>query len=153
MLNRIRNAHIYGIDLADTKELVAYDRTEEDVAKHIGADAVIYQTLPDLIKSCNSLNPAVENFEVGVFNGEYVTPVAPDYFKRLESIRGQNSLKKQQEAAISAVTAGVASDGDVEQVLKRVRMNGTSGEEKVKDTMDVSIHNYGDYADGGDGSS
>ena len=39
LLTGIRNAHIYGIDLADTKELVAFNRTEDDVAKHIGADA------------------------------------------------------------------------------------------------------------------
>ncbi|KAF8250543.1 Amidophosphoribosyltransferase [Wilcoxina mikolae CBS 423.85] len=143
----IRNAHIYGIDLADTKELVAYNRTEEDVAKHIGADAVIYQTLPDLIASCTSLNPQIKNFEVGVFSGKYVTPVAPDYFERLERIRGQSSLKKRREAAITAVAAGVANDGDVEQVLSRVRANGDQTEIKVKDTMDCSIHNFGDYVD------
>lgn len=141
----IRNAHIYGIDLADTKELVAYNRTEEEVAQHIGADAVIYQKLEDLVQSCGALGSEVKNFEVGVFSGEYVTPVQPDYFQRLESIRGQNSLKKRQEAAITAVAAGIASDGDVEHVLNRVRANGT--ETKVKETMDVSIHNFGDYVD------
>jgi amidophosphoribosyltransferase len=125
--------------------LVAYNRTEGEVAQHIGADAVIYQTLPDLIASCSSLNPQIKKFEVGVFNGEYVTPVQSDYFQRLEDIRGQNSLKKRQEAAISAVAAGVASDGDVEQVLKQAQVNGI--ESKVKGTMDVSIHNFGDYVD------
>jgi len=112
------------------------------VAEHIGADAVIYQTLPDLIQSCSSLNPAIKNFEVGVFSGNYVTPVDLDYFERLENIRGQNSAKKRQEAAISAVAAGIASDGDVETVLNRVRAG-----EKVRETMDVSIHNFGDYVD------
>jgi amidophosphoribosyltransferase len=142
-----RNAHIYGIDLADTKELVAYNRTEEDVAKHIGADAVIYQTLPDLVASCTSLNPQIKNFEVGVFSGKYVTPVAPDYFERLERIRGQSSLKKRREAAITAVAAGVANVGDVEHVLNRVKPNGEQNEIKVKETMDCSIHNFGDYVD------
>ena len=140
-----RNAHIYGIDLADTRELVAYDRTEADVAEHIGADAVIYQTLTDLIQSCSSLNPAIKNFEVGVFCGNYVTPVETDYFERLENIRGQNSAKKRREAAISAVAAGIANDGDVETVLDRVRV--ANGTEKVRETMDVSIHNFGDYVD------
>lgn len=127
---------------------MAYNRSEEDVAKHIGADAVIYQTLDDLVASCTSLNPEIKRFEVGVFSGEYTTPVAPDYFERLELMRGRSSLKKRQEAAISAVAAGLANDGDVEHVLKRVRTNG--GEQceiKVKDTMDCSIHNFNDYVD------
>jgi len=143
----IRNAHIYGIDLADTKELVAYNRTEDEVAHHIGADAVIYQTLPDLIKSCTDLNPRITNFEVGVFSGSYVTPVAADYFERLENIRGKASIKKRQTAAIAAVTTGVATDGDVEHVLKRAKTNGDGeeGEKVVRDRMDISIHNFNDY--------
>lgn len=128
--------------------MVAYNRTEEDVAKHIGADAVIYQTLDDLVASCTSLNPEIKRFEVGVFSGQYTTPVAPEYFERLERIRGQSSRKKRQEASISAVAAAVASDGDIEHVLKRVRTNGgEQSEVKVKDTMDCSIHNFNDYVD------
>lgn len=145
----IRNAHIYGIDLADTKELVAYGRTDTEIARHIGADAVIYQTLPDLVASCNDLAPAIKNYEVGVFSGKYVTPVEADYFKRLEEIRGENSMKKRREAAISAVAAGVASSGDVQQVLQAAaQMNGSSeGEKSVRERMDPSIHNFGDYVD------
>lgn len=150
-----RNAHIYGIDLADTKELVAYGRTEEEVSEHIGADAVIYQTLPDLVKSCSSLSGHIKNFEVGVFSGEYITPVDPSYFKKLENIRGETSKMKRKEAAIKAVAAGMASDGDVADVLKMngVKVNGHGFDvseavsETVRERMDVSIHNFGDYVD------
>ncbi|KAL0635777.1 amidophosphoribosyltransferase [Maublancomyces gigas] len=157
----VRNAHIYGIDLADTKELVAYGRTEEEVAEHIGADAVIYQTLPDLIKSCSSLSGHIKNFEVGVFNGQYVTPVDPSYFKRLEDIRGETSKMKRKEAAIKAVAAGIANEGDVAEALKMsgAKVNGHEIEateeeserarERVRERMDVSIHNFGDYVDVG----
>ena len=132
--------------MADTRELIAFNKTEEDVAKHVGADAVIYQALPDLVKSCADLCPEIKTFEVGVFNGQYITPVADTYFKHLESVRGENSLKKRQEAAITAITAGVASEGDVEHVLARVQTNGSDLEKKVKDRMDPSMHNFGDYA-------
>lgn len=140
--------------------MVAYGRTEEEVAEHIGADAVIYQTLPDLIKSCSSLSGHIKNFEVGVFNGEYVTPVDPSYFKRLENIRGETSKMKRKEAAIKAVAAGIANDSDVADVLKMsgAKVNGhesgatEEGEqarERVRGRMDVSIHNFGDYVDVG----
>ncbi|KAI5818755.1 nucleophile aminohydrolase [Pyronema omphalodes] len=124
----IRNAHIYGIDLADTKELVAHDRTEQQVAEHIGADAVIYQTLPDLVAACSSLNPNVKEFEVGVFSGEYVTPVPPGYFKKLEETRGKIAERKRK-----AATAGVANDDE----------DGSA--RTVSRTMDVTIYNTGDH--------
>ncbi|CUS09460.1 unnamed protein product [Tuber aestivum] len=142
----IRNAHIYGIDLADTKELVAFNRTEQEIARHIGADAVIYQTLPDLIKSCASLSAAIKNFEVGVFSGEYVTPVDPNYFKRLEGIRGESSRLKRKAAAIKAVASGIANKENVADVLNGVTLVNGDGEQ-VRDRMDVSIHNFGDYVD------
>lgn len=142
----IRNAHIYGIDLADTKELVAYNRTENQIATEIGADAVIYQTLPDLIASCHSLNPAIKNFEHGVFSGEYVTPVDDGYFKQLEEVRGETAKLKRKEAAITAIAAGVASPGEINTVLQvngfsNIGMNG----EDVKERMDISIHNMADF--------
>lgn len=144
-----RHAHIYGIDLADTKELVAFGRTESEISDVIGADAVIYQTLPDLIEACHSLNPAIKNFEHGVFSGEYVTPVQPDYFQRLENLRGENAQQKKKEAAITAMAAGIASEGDVQTLLGKesnVVPKNNNGE-GVKDRMDISIHNFGDYAE------
>ena len=145
-----RNAHIYGIDLADTRELVAFDRTEEEIAKHIGADAVIYEKLPDLIAACTKINTRITEFEVGVFNGKYVTPVSPGYFKHLEDVRGENSRKKRPEAAITAVVGGMASEGDVAQVLDNVVAANGDFEKKVQSRMDISIHNFGDYANGSD---
>ncbi|TGZ85127.1 Amidophosphoribosyltransferase [Ascodesmis nigricans] len=144
----IRNAHIYGIDLADTRELVAFGRTEEEIAEHIGADAVIYEKLPDLVSACSSINPNIKEFEVGVFSGQYITPVAEGYFKHLEDVRGENSRKKREEAAITAVVGGIASEGDVAQVLERAAAANGHGESKVQSRMDISIHNFGDYTNG-----
>jgi len=142
----IRNAHIYGIDLADTKELVAYNRTETEISEIIGADAVIYQTLTDLIASCHSLNPNIKSFEHGVFSGEYVTPVDSNYFLELEETRGETAKLKRKEAAMTAVAAGVASVGDIRTVLQEVngKLQNNNGED-VKERMDISIHNIGDF--------
>ena len=41
----------YGIAMPTFEELVAYQRTESEIAQHIGADGLLYQTLTDLKKS------------------------------------------------------------------------------------------------------
>lgn len=139
-LTLYRNAHIYGIDLADTKELVAYGRSEDDVATEIGADRVIYQTLDDLVKSCATLNPNIQNFEVGVFNGEYVTGVDPAYFKHLEGLRGENAKAKRKEAALQAVTNGTATQDEVGLVMSNGTESETNGTAQTS-YNDVSLHN------------
>lgn len=76
-------------------ELVAHDRTDSEIAKAIGADLVIFQTLPDLINSVRQFNPALKQFDCSVFSGEYVTGgVDTEYLDRLESLRNENAKRK-----------------------------------------------------------
>ncbi|KAK3079926.1 hypothetical protein LTS18_003574 [Coniosporium uncinatum] len=118
----ITNAHIYGIDLASSSELIAHHRSPQDIATMISADAVIFQTLPDLISACASVSVQTtsadrkipQNFEVGVFCGKYVTPVADGYFEHLERIRGETRKQKVVAKAREAVLQGCASDKDVQ---------------------------------------
>lgn len=119
----ITNAHIYGIDLASSSELVAHHRDSTAIAKHIGADDVIYQTLEDLEKACASLSPRDPNtqkFEVGVFCGKYVTPVDAGYFEHLERIRGESRKQKVMEKARDAVMHGVADSVQIRMAAKGV---------------------------------
>ena len=75
-------------------ELVAYNRTDDEVAESIGADMVLYQDLQDLISSCRQFNPAIETFDVSVFNGEYITgDVTREY---LEMVRNERRSKKSE---------------------------------------------------------
>ncbi|KAJ8067119.1 hypothetical protein OCU04_004494 [Sclerotinia nivalis] len=109
----ITHAHIYGIDLASPQELVAHNRDRHAIAKHIGAEEVIYQSLEDLKASCAELSPRdpkTQEFEVGVFCGTYVTPVQDGYFEHLEKIRGETRKMKVLESAKEAVLHGVAGD-------------------------------------------
>jgi len=39
----IRYPNVYGIDMPTSNELIAYNRTEEEIAKELGADCVIYE--------------------------------------------------------------------------------------------------------------
>lgn len=81
----IRYNHIYGIDLTDTKNLIAYNRTDEEVAEVIGCERVIYQSLEDLIDCCKI--DKITKFEDGVFTGNYVTGVEDGYIQELEEKR------------------------------------------------------------------
>ncbi|KAJ4487722.1 phosphoribosyltransferase-like protein [Lentinula aciculospora] len=91
----IRYPNVYGIDMPSRSELVAYGRNEEDVAEAIGADLVIFQTLPDLIESVRQLNPSINRFDCSVFDGDYVTGgVDEAYFSNLETLRADNVRSK-----------------------------------------------------------
>ena len=78
-------------------ELVAHNRDSKAIAEAIGADLVIYQTLPDLISAVRQLNPVIEAFDCSVFTGEYVTGgVDESYLQYLESLRADNAKSKAQ---------------------------------------------------------
>jgi amidophosphoribosyltransferase len=116
----ITHAHIYGIDLASPLELVAHNRDRAEIAKHIGAEEVIYQSLSDLKAACAELSPRdpkTQEFEVGVFCGKYVTPVSPGYFEHLERVRGESKKMKVLESAKEAVLHGVAGEKELDLII------------------------------------
>ncbi|KAL3422295.1 amidophosphoribosyltransferase [Phlyctema vagabunda] len=124
----ITHAHIYGIDLASTKELVAHNRDRQAIAKHIGAEEVIYQSLADLKAACADVSPRKDQeFEVGVFCGKYVTPVTDGYFEHLERVRGESKKLKVLESAKEAVMHGVAGEKELELIARGVAVDA-SGE-------------------------
>ncbi|CCF60035.1 hypothetical protein KAFR_0I02560 [Kazachstania africana CBS 2517] len=84
----IRYNHIYGIDLTDNKNLIAYNRSNEEIASILKCEKVIYQELDDLIDCCKTA--AIDKFEVGVFSGSYVTGVEDGYLQELEKVRELN---------------------------------------------------------------
>jgi amidophosphoribosyltransferase len=84
----VRFPNVYGIDMPTRNELLANGRTDAEIAQEIGADAVIYQDLSDLIAAVRSVNPAIEEFDASCFNGSYVTgDVTEAYLARLEGQR------------------------------------------------------------------
>ncbi|EPY53167.1 amidophosphoribosyltransferase Ade4 [Schizosaccharomyces cryophilus OY26] len=93
----ITHPHVYGIDLADCKDLIAYGKTEAEVAESIGADGVIYQNLEDLVASCTTEN--VSDFELGLFTGEYTTGASMEYLVYLEQMRIANNRARKNSFA------------------------------------------------------
>jgi|TARA_B110001450_G_scaffold180528_1_gene168664 amidophosphoribosyltransferase len=94
----IKYQNLYGIDMPATSELIASNRTDEEVAEEIGADWLVYQTLEDLIETVQFGNPDIEQFETSIFTGEYITPIGENYLEDLEKSR-QDEVKAQREKA------------------------------------------------------
>ena len=83
-------------------ELVAHDKTIEEVEKIIGADKLIYQDLDDLIEAVKEGNADIEQFDTSVFTGEYITgDVDQAYLDRLEQER--NDEAKSSSGALEDV--------------------------------------------------
>lgn len=93
----IRFPNVYGIDMPSANELIAHGRDVEEISKIIGADALIFQDLEDLVDAVGEGNPDVQLFETSVFNGSYVTnDIDQSYLDYLESLRSDDS-KTQRE--------------------------------------------------------
>ena len=84
----VRYQNVYGIDLSTRNELLATGRNEKQIAYHLGADLVIYQSLEDIQAAVRDLNSELREFEVSCFNGDYpVGKVDAEYLNVLEKLR------------------------------------------------------------------
>ena len=84
--------------MAATKELIAHDKTEDQIADAIGADELIYQSLDDLISSVQEGNPDIKDFETSIFTGNYPTQIEDGYLENLEEERNDVvKMSKQKE--------------------------------------------------------
>jgi amidophosphoribosyltransferase len=86
----VRFANVYGIDMPSRSELIASFRTDEEICREIGADALVYQDLEDLKAAVRAINPSITQFETSCFDGHYVTgDVTPAYLRKMELERDQ----------------------------------------------------------------
>ena len=73
----VRFPNVYGIDMPTPTELVAHDRTVEEVRELIGCDALIYQDVDAMKLAVRqaALNgsPKLDGFDASCFDGQYVT--------------------------------------------------------------------------------
>ena len=69
----VRHPNVYGIDMPTRGELVAHNRTVEEIRTVIGADALIYQDVEAMKQAVGKVNPKVEGFEASCFDGFYIT--------------------------------------------------------------------------------
>jgi len=95
----VRYPNDYGIDMPTASELIAHDKTNEQIAASLGADWLVFQELTDLIAAAKEGNPLIERFEDCVFTGDYVTgDIDASYLSSLAGERSDNVRSQTLEA-------------------------------------------------------
>jgi amidophosphoribosyltransferase len=105
----VRFPNVYGIDMPAVSELVAANRTVDEVARLIGADWLIYQDLDDLVSACQHDDARVAEFDTSCFSGEYITgDVTPEYLERLQVERSDEakSLRREPRSKLKVIRGG-----------------------------------------------
>jgi amidophosphoribosyltransferase len=93
----VKYPNVYGIDMPSTSELLASNRTEDELARYIGADWLIYQELEDLIAAVQFEESDVQAFDTSCFSGEYVTgDVSSNYLEIIENKRNDAAKVKKE---------------------------------------------------------
>lgn len=69
----VRFPNVYGIDMPTKDELIAHNRSMEEIRAYIGADALIYQDVAAMKRVVGALNPRLAGFEASCFDGHYIT--------------------------------------------------------------------------------
>ena len=107
----VRYSNVYGIDIPTRTELIAHNRTEEEIATEMGADHVFYNDLAEIEDAVRSLNPAVlQNFDCSCFSGIYPTEeVTPAYLDLIERGRGQDRQGASGGKSLSSSSSSSSS--------------------------------------------
>lgn len=110
----VRYPNVYGIDMPSANELIAHGRSEAEVGELIGADRIFYQHLEDLKAACHEVNPALDQFDCSVFDGNYVTnDIDADYLTALEVSRS-DAAKQKHNAGVHALVGMHNQDDDID---------------------------------------
>lgn len=64
--------HVYGINMPTRKELIAHDRTNDEINAALGSDRLVYQTVEGMNRAILGGQTAVTRLEESCFTGEYI---------------------------------------------------------------------------------
>jgi amidophosphoribosyltransferase len=104
----VRFPNVYGIDMPTRSELIAAHRSEEEVAREIGADALVYQDLDALKDAVRRANPRLTSFETSCFDGVYITGdvSAADFTAMAEQRKAQGEEEEGTDRSRLALQSG-----------------------------------------------
>jgi amidophosphoribosyltransferase len=94
----VRYPNVYGIDMPTSSELVAYNRSVEEVREVIGCDALIYQDVEGMKRAIGSLGSGLDGFDASCFDGVYVTgDVTTESIARMNEQRVDSDEDAQED--------------------------------------------------------
>jgi amidophosphoribosyltransferase len=92
----VRYPNVYGIDMPAASELIAHNRTEQEVCEAIGADKMFYQDLDDLIEAVRGGYANIKHFDTSCFSNIYITgDVDDNYLGYTEALRNDAAQEKR----------------------------------------------------------
>ncbi len=81
----VRFPHVYGINMPNRNELIAYNKTVQQIADHLSIDNLVYQEINDLKKSI-IFKSIVKDLDMSCFNGVYITgDITENYLQWIEN--------------------------------------------------------------------
>ena len=99
----VKHPCVYGVDMSTRGELIATDRSEQEIAESIGADVMIYQDIPDLRTAIEQTGSKL-HYCAACFDGKY--PTSDVTTETLECIEQSRLLNQQQRLEINADAVG-----------------------------------------------
>ncbi len=95
----VRYPNVYGIDMPTKDELIAHNRSIEEIRVFIGADQLIYQDVDAMKRVVGALNPAIRSFEASCFDGHYITgDVTAEDFAAMQAQRRLQFDEEEQDS-------------------------------------------------------
>ncbi len=105
----VRFPNVYGIDMPTPHELVAHDRTVDEIRDIIGCDALIYQDVEGMKQAIGSLNPSLAGFDASCFDGVYVTgDITQETIARMNQGRDQSEEGQEDASRLALPNAQTA---------------------------------------------
>ena len=84
----------YGIDLPTYKELIAANKSVEEIRKFIGADTLVYQTVDDLVKAIGMKR---ESLCLGCVTEDYPTAFGQEISKKIKQAGSKEGVRVWEE--------------------------------------------------------
>jgi len=75
----IRYPHVYGINMPSRNELIAHNRSINEIEENLVIDKMIYQEVGDLTKAITN-NSNIRELDLSCFTGKYVTGTVTDEY-------------------------------------------------------------------------
>ncbi|MDM7857368.1 amidophosphoribosyltransferase [Thiopseudomonas acetoxidans] len=95
----VRYQNVYGIDMPSIHDLIAHNRSVDEISELIGADWLLFQDLDDLIESVSGGKLKIDRFDCAVFDGVYVTgDIDANYLSHIESLQAELQFEPKPAA-------------------------------------------------------